>query len=32
MSARLIAILERLGWAYQVGWPTSRRLARIAAQ
>jgi len=31
MSARLIAIFERFGWAYEVRWPTPRRLARITA-
>jgi stearoyl-CoA desaturase (delta-9 desaturase) len=31
MSARVIAILERLGWAYDVRWPTPQRLARLAA-
>jgi stearoyl-CoA desaturase (delta-9 desaturase) len=30
MSARLIAIFEKLGWAYDVRWPTPRRLARLA--
>ena len=30
-SARIIAILERLGWADDVRWPTARRLARLAA-
>jgi len=29
MSARLIAILEKLGWAYDIRWPTARRLARL---
>ena len=30
-SARIIAILERLGWAHDVRWPTAHRLARLAA-
>jgi hypothetical protein len=30
-SARITAILERLGWAHHVGWPTARRLAHLAA-
>ena len=29
MSARLIAIFEKLGWAYEIRWPTPRRLARL---
>ena len=29
MSARLIAIFEKLGWAYDIRWPTPRRLARL---
>jgi stearoyl-CoA desaturase (delta-9 desaturase) len=29
MSARLIAIFEKLGWAYDVRWLTPRRLARL---
>jgi stearoyl-CoA desaturase (Delta-9 desaturase) len=29
ISARIIAILERLGWASDVRWPTPRRLARL---
>ena len=29
MSARLIAIFEKLGWAHHVRWPTPRRLARL---
>ena len=32
VSARLIWIFERLGWARQVRWPTRQRLARIAAR
>jgi stearoyl-CoA desaturase (delta-9 desaturase) len=31
ISARLIWVFERLGWAYDVRWPTSRRLARLAS-
>jgi stearoyl-CoA desaturase (delta-9 desaturase) len=31
MSAAVIAIFERFGWAYDVRWPTPRRLARLAA-
>ncbi len=31
MSARVIAVFERLGWAHDVRWPTPRRLARLAA-
>ncbi|KEI44170.1 acyl-CoA desaturase [Saccharopolyspora rectivirgula] len=30
ISARVIWLLEKLGWAYQVRWPTPRRLARLA--
>jgi stearoyl-CoA desaturase (Delta-9 desaturase) len=30
-SARVIAIFEKLGWAYDVRWPTPRRLARLTA-
>jgi len=30
-TARLIWIFEKLGWAYDVRWPTERRLARLAA-
>ena len=29
MSARLIWILEKSGWAHEVRWPTPRRLARL---
>jgi len=29
MSARLIAIFEKLGWAHHVRWPTPQRLARL---
>jgi stearoyl-CoA desaturase (delta-9 desaturase) len=32
VSARLIWIFERLGWARQVRWPTRQRLARLAAR
>ena len=32
ISARLIWIFEKLGWAYEVRWPTTKRLARIAAR
>jgi stearoyl-CoA desaturase (Delta-9 desaturase) len=31
ISARVIWIFERLGWAYDVRWPTTRRLTRLAA-
>ena len=31
ISARVIWLLERLGWAYDVRWSNPRRLARIAA-
>jgi stearoyl-CoA desaturase (delta-9 desaturase) len=31
ISARLIWVFERLGWAYDVRWPTTRRLARLTA-
>ncbi|HJP77981.1 MAG TPA: acyl-CoA desaturase [Pseudonocardiaceae bacterium] len=31
ISARLIWMFERLGWATDVRWPTPRRLARLAA-
>jgi stearoyl-CoA desaturase (Delta-9 desaturase) len=31
VSARLIRIFELLGWAYDVRWPTTTRLARLAA-
>jgi stearoyl-CoA desaturase (delta-9 desaturase) len=30
VSARLIWIFERLGWVYDVRWPTPARLARIS--
>ncbi|HEY1572797.1 MAG TPA: acyl-CoA desaturase [Pseudonocardiaceae bacterium] len=32
VSARLIWMFEKFGWAYDVRWPTPRRLARIAAR
>ncbi len=32
MSARLIAVFEKLGWAHDVRWPTARRLARLSAR
>ncbi|HEX4223560.1 MAG TPA: acyl-CoA desaturase [Pseudonocardiaceae bacterium] len=31
ISARIIWIFEKLGWATSVRWPTQRRLARLAA-
>lgn len=31
MSAQIIALLEKLGWAHDVRWPTPRRLARLSA-
>jgi stearoyl-CoA desaturase (delta-9 desaturase) len=31
LSASIIAILERLGWAYDIRWPTPQRLARLTA-
>jgi stearoyl-CoA desaturase (delta-9 desaturase) len=30
LSARLIWIFEKFGWAYNVRWPTPQRLARLA--
>ncbi|GIF76269.1 acyl-CoA desaturase [Asanoa siamensis] len=30
VSARLIWIFEKLGWAYDVRWPTAERLSRIS--
>jgi stearoyl-CoA desaturase (delta-9 desaturase) len=30
ISARIIWIFERLGWAHSVRWPTTRRLERLA--
>ena len=32
MSARVIWVLEKLGWARDVRWPTPARLARIDAR
>lgn len=32
MTARVIWLFEKLGWAYQVRWPNEHRLARITAQ
>ncbi|MGW4483023.1 acyl-CoA desaturase [Amycolatopsis sp. NPDC004368] len=32
MSARLIWMFEKLGWAHDVRWPTPQRLARIASE
>ncbi len=32
ISARVIWLFERLGWVHEVRWPTTRRLARIAAR
>lgn len=31
MTARLIWIFDKLGWAHDVRWPTPRRLARLTA-
>jgi len=31
-SGRLIWIFEKLGWVYDVRWPTPQRLARLARQ
>jgi stearoyl-CoA desaturase (delta-9 desaturase) len=31
MSARVIWVFEKLGWARQVRWPTPARLARLDA-
>jgi stearoyl-CoA desaturase (delta-9 desaturase) len=31
VSARLIWLFEKAGWAYDVRWPTPRRLARISS-
>ena len=31
ISARLIWFFEKAGWAHDVRWPTTRRLARITA-
>ena len=30
ISARIIWVFERLGWAHSVRWPTTRRLDRMA--
>ncbi len=32
ISARLIWMFEKFGWAYDVRWPTPRRLARMAVR
>jgi stearoyl-CoA desaturase (delta-9 desaturase) len=32
LSARVIWALENLGWADHVRWPTTARLARLAAR
>ncbi|MBN9101837.1 MAG: acyl-CoA desaturase [Pseudonocardia sp.] len=32
ISARLIWIFERFGWAYDVRWPTTRRLEKLSAR
>jgi stearoyl-CoA desaturase (Delta-9 desaturase) len=31
ISARIIWLFERFGWAYDVRWPTTRRLTRLTA-
>ncbi|SDR16642.1 acyl-CoA desaturase [Actinopolyspora saharensis] len=31
ISARLIWVLEKIGWAWKVRWPNEKRLARISA-
>jgi stearoyl-CoA desaturase (delta-9 desaturase) len=31
MTARLIWIFEKFGWAHDVRWPSTRRLARVSA-
>jgi stearoyl-CoA desaturase (delta-9 desaturase) len=31
ISARVIWLFEKLGWAYDARWPSPERLARIAA-
>ena len=31
MTARLIWIFEKFGWAHDLRWPSPRRLARVAA-
>ncbi|MQA14178.1 MAG: acyl-CoA desaturase [Pseudonocardiaceae bacterium] len=32
MSARVIWLFEKLGWAYNVRWPTPQRLAKISSR
>jgi stearoyl-CoA desaturase (delta-9 desaturase) len=32
VSARVIWLMERLGWVYDVRWPTASRLDRLAAR
>lgn len=32
ISARVIQVLEKLGWAYDVRWPTQERLAKLGAK
>jgi stearoyl-CoA desaturase (delta-9 desaturase) len=32
ISARLIWLFEKAGWAWDVRWPSPQRLARIAAR
>jgi stearoyl-CoA desaturase (delta-9 desaturase) len=32
ISARLIWLFERFGWAYDVRWPTTRRLAKLRGE
>ena len=32
ISARLIWLFEKFGWAYDVRWPTPQRLAKITAE
>jgi stearoyl-CoA desaturase (delta-9 desaturase) len=32
ISARVIWIFEKLGWVWNVHWPTPQRLAKIAAR
>jgi stearoyl-CoA desaturase (delta-9 desaturase) len=31
MTARLVWIFEKFGWAHDLRWPSPRRLARVAA-
>ena len=31
MSARVTRVLEKLGWARDIRWPTTKRLARLTA-